>query len=91
MTITTDEEKKVLIKEVGDKVVREIGAICRLAGCVIVNKLPKTRSGKILRRIIRNILNQETYKWPATIDDPSALDTISDVLTQVGTIKPKEK
>lgn len=41
-----------------------------------MEKLPKTRSGKILRGTIRNIANGETYKYPATIEDSSALDLV---------------
>jgi propionyl-CoA synthetase len=43
---------------------------------LIVERLPKTRSGKILRRIIKNIINDEEYKPPATIDDESILTVI---------------
>ena len=43
----------------------------------IVSRLPKTRSGKILRKIIRNIANGEDYVVPSTTDDPASLDEIS--------------
>ena len=43
-----------------------------------MNRLPKTRSGKILRGTIRSIVNDQQYKPPATIDDPTALDLIKD-------------
>ena len=40
---------------------------------ILVDKLPKTRSGKILRNILRKIIEGEEYKFPATIEDESAL------------------
>jgi hypothetical protein len=67
---------------VSDKVAKEIGAIARLGGAIIVNRLPKTRSGKVLRMILRKILNGESYKMPPTIEDASVLDDIKDILTK---------
>ena len=43
----------------------------------IVKRLPKTRSGKILRGTVRKIADNEPYKMPATIDDPAILDEIN--------------
>jgi propionyl-CoA synthetase len=42
----------------------------------VVKRLPKTRSGKILRATLQKIANGETYKIPATIDDPEILEEI---------------
>ena len=42
----------------------------------VVNRLPKTRSGKILRATLQKIANGESFKTPATIDDPVILDEI---------------
>lgn len=56
----------------------DCGAFCRLIGVIFMEKLPKTRSGKILRGTIRKIANQEEYKMPATIDDVTALDAIDE-------------
>jgi propionyl-CoA synthetase len=47
---------------------------------VIVKRLPKTRSGKILRRVMSSIAGKESYSAPATLDDPEILDEISAVL-----------
>jgi len=44
---------------------------------MVVDRLPKTRSGKILRRVIRQIADGEAYNVPGTIDDPSILEEIS--------------
>ena len=43
---------------------------------IVVKRLPKTRSGKVLRGTVRKIADGETYKVPPTIDDPAILDEI---------------
>jgi propionyl-CoA synthetase len=56
-----------------------VGAFCRLIGVIFMEKLPKTRSGKILRGTIRKIANQKTeeeFKIPATIDDATVLNLV---------------
>ena len=50
----------------------------------MVNRLPKTRSGKILRATMQKIADGEDYKAPATIDDPVILDEITDALKAIG-------
>jgi propionyl-CoA synthetase len=47
---------------------------------VVVERLPKTRSGKILRGTMRRIADGEEYTVPATIDDPAILDEIADAM-----------
>ena len=54
----------------------DVGAFAKLEAVLFLNKLPKTRSGKILRGTIRKISNAQPYNFPATIDDPSTLDII---------------
>jgi propionyl-CoA synthetase len=57
--------------------VREkIGAVAALRTVAVVPRLPKTRSGKILRGTMRKIADKEAFKTPATIDDPAILDEI---------------
>lgn len=58
----------------------EIGAVASFRNAVIVKRLPKTRSGKILRRVMSSIAGKESYSAPATLDDPEILDEISAVL-----------
>ena len=70
----SDAQKAEMAKEINLKVRADVGAFCRLEGVLFVSKLPKTRSGKILRGTIRKIANSQEYKMPATIDDPTALD-----------------
>ncbi len=63
------------------KLVREkIGPVAAFKLAMTVPRLPKTRSGKILRGTMRKIADGEDYKMPATIDDPVILDEITDVL-----------
>lgn len=61
------------------KVRTDVGAFCRLEGVLFAQKVPKTRSGKILRRTIREICNQQAYKMPATIDDATSIDHIKEL------------
>jgi propionyl-CoA synthetase len=65
--------------------VRErIGAIAALKTVITVPRLPKTRSGKILRATLRKLADNETFKMPATIDDPKILDEIKDAMRRKG-------
>ena len=80
--ITSEEQLKKIIKEVGNLVVDDIGAFSRLGGAVIVQRLPKTRSGKVLRRILRKILNKEEFKIPPTIEDEAVLGEIKEALVK---------
>jgi len=57
-----------------------IGAVACFKHALIVERLPKTRSGKILRRIIRQIADGESYTVPSTIDDPTSLNELEKVL-----------
>ena len=67
------------------KLVREeIGAVAALKHILVVQRLPKTRSGKILRATIRKIADGEPWKMPATIDDPVILDEITEALRTHG-------
>ena len=70
------ELSEALIQKVRD----EIGAIACYKQTFVVNRLPKTRSGKILRGTLRKMADQEAYTVPSTIDDPSALDEIQELL-----------
>ena len=67
-------------KEVIALVRQKIGPVAAFKIAIPVLRLPKTRSGKILRGTIQKIADGEEYKVPATIDDPAILDEISEVL-----------
>ena len=66
---------------------QQIGAVASLRNVVIVERLPKTRSGKILRKLMRSIADGDVYQIPSTIDNESIVDEIFEVLkkNKIGT------
>ena len=67
------------------KLVREkIGPVAAFKTACVVDRLPKTRSGKILRGTMAKIADGQSFKMPATIDDPAILDEISVALARLG-------
>ena len=67
------------------KMVREkIGPVAAFKTATVVERLPKTRSGKVLRGTMKRIADGQEYKMPATIDDPAILDEIAEALKGVG-------
>ena len=83
----SDEIEGEIVKLVRD----EIGPVAALKTVAVVKRLPKTRSGKILRGTIRQIVDGENWKMPATIDDPVILDEITEAFKAKGlarTAKP---
>lgn len=65
--------------------VRErIGPVAAFKSAVVVDRLPKTRSGKILRGTMKRIAERQDYAMPATIEDPTTLDTIAAALRERG-------
>ncbi len=70
------------------KLVREkIGPVAAFKSAVVVDRLPKTRSGKILRGTVVKIADNQDFKMPATIDDPAILDEIKEALQTIGYAK----
>jgi propionyl-CoA synthetase len=63
---------------------QEIGPVASFRTCTVVARLPKTRSGKILRGTMRQIADGEAYATPATIDDPAILEEVGEALREVG-------
>ena len=55
---------------------KKVGPVAAFKTAIVIKRLPKTRSGKILRGTVRKIADNEPYKMPATIDDPAILDEI---------------
>ncbi len=72
------KELKGIVKE---HIRHEIGAVASLKEVYLVQRLPKTRSGKILRNLLRNVCNGETFKMPGTIEDPLVVQEIQSVLS----------
>ena len=81
ITIDTD----TLVQDLKRMVREKIGAIGCCDQSVVVQRLPKTRSGKILRRTMRQIADGKPYSVPSTIDDPIILDEINDAIKTLRT------
>ena len=73
-----------IVAECVKRVRDEIGPVAAFKLAVVVDRLPKTRSGKILRATMVKIADNEPYKAPATIDDPAILDEIREALKTLG-------
>jgi len=73
-----------IVNDVIKLVREEIGPVASFRTAVVVDRLPKTRSGKILRGTIKLIAEGEPFDVPATIDDPVILDEIANVLSKIG-------
>jgi propionyl-CoA synthetase len=76
----SDVSPSVLQAQLVAQVRESIGALACLQRVLVVKRLPKTRSGKILRAVLRKIAAQEVFVAPSTIDDPAILEEIAQVL-----------
>ena len=81
-------DQSEIIQEAVHLVRTKIGPVAAFKIATIVERLPKTRSGKILRGTIQKIANSEQYTMPATIEDPAVLGEITDTLKKAGYAKP---
>ena len=79
-----DRQPSELVAELVQRVRETIGPVAAFKTATVVARLPKTRSGKILRGTIKKIADGQEYKMPATIDDPAILDEITEALRGVG-------
>ncbi len=86
-----DRDQGEIIKEVIQMVRDRIGPVASFKTATVVKRLPKTRSGKILRGTIQKIADNKEYKTPATIDDPAILGEIEDALNDIGLAKSRGK
>ena len=73
-----------IIAEIVQRVRDQIGPVAAFKQAVIVQRLPKTRSGKILRRTMQSIVNGDDFTIPATIDDPAIIEEIADAVRIAG-------
>jgi propionyl-CoA synthetase len=73
-----------VVKELVGMIRETIGPVAAFKNALVVDRLPKTRSGKILRSTMRKIADAESWTMPATIDDPSILDEIASALRSIG-------
>ncbi|MGX0975571.1 propionyl-CoA synthetase [Roseovarius sp. MBR-51] len=83
----SDRDRAEVVREVVTRVRDQIGPVAAFKLAVVVERLPKTRSGKILRGIMVKIADGQDYKMPATIDDPLILDEIKSALQSIGLAK----
>jgi propionyl-CoA synthetase len=74
----------VIEKEVVTLVRERIGPVAAFKTVLTIKRLPKTRSGKVLRATMQKIADRQDWKMPATIDDPAVLDEIDAVLRARG-------
>ncbi|NOT97470.1 MAG: AMP-binding protein, partial [Sideroxydans sp.] len=77
----------VLQKELVSRVREAIGAITCYKDTVVLARLPKTRSGKTLRKTLNKIVNGQEYQVPSTIDDPAVISEIIQTLRSQGILK----
>ncbi len=81
-----NREESEIEKEIVTLVRGQIGPVAAFKNVLTVKRLPKTRSGKILRGTMRSIADGQDWKMPATIDDPAILDEIGDAMKARGMI-----
>ncbi len=80
----TKTDHDTIIKEVVASVRERIGPVAAFKTATVVQRLPKTRSGKILRGTIQKIADNEEWNMPATIDDPQILEEMEEALVGLG-------
>jgi propionyl-CoA synthetase len=73
-----------VVSDVIQMVRAQVGPVAVFKKAVVVNRLPKTRSGKVLRATMRKIADSEEYKVPATIEDPQVLNEVESALQTLG-------
>jgi propionyl-CoA synthetase len=73
-----------IVPELVERIRQQIGPVASFKTALVVKRLPKTRSGKILRGTMKRIAESQAYTPPATIDDPTILDEITEALRSAG-------
>jgi len=79
-----DRDEEELRRELTALVREKIGPVAAFKLVTVVTRLPKTRSGRILRRTMKSIADGKQWKMPATIEDPAVLDDITRSLARLG-------
>ena len=87
LKVGADRDEEQLMAELVSLVRQKIGPVAAFKKVTVVDRLPKTRSGKILRGTMKKIADHTEYKIPATIDDPTILDEITEALIRIGYAK----
>jgi propionyl-CoA synthetase len=86
-----NRDSNEIIGETIQMVRERIGPVAAFKTATVVKRLPKTRSGKILRGTIQKIADNSPYRVPATIDDPAILDEMEEALIGIGYAKAKKE
>ncbi|WP_276307806.1 propionyl-CoA synthetase [Stenotrophobium rhamnosiphilum] len=76
-----------IVRELVERVRAQIGAVAAFKQATVIARLPKTRSGKVLRSTMRSIADSQPHTVPATIDDPKSLEEIATALQALGYAK----
>jgi len=84
----TARDAAALARDLVARVRAEIGPVAAFKRAAVVERLPKTRSGKILRGTMRRMADAEPWAPPPTLDDPAALDEVQDALRRLGYPEP---
>jgi propionyl-CoA synthetase len=82
-----DRDPQAIVAELVEIVREQVGPVANFKLAAVVARLPKTRSGKVLRSIMRQVADGEAYKTPSTIDDPAILDEIKAALRGLGSAR----
>jgi propionyl-CoA synthetase len=80
----TNVDPAALQAELVQMVRQQVGAFANFKHAVVVARLPKTRSGKILRQVVRKMVDGKAYSVPSTIDDPTIVPEIGETLRKAG-------
>ena len=80
-----------LVAELVQKVRDAVGPIANFKRALVVSRLPKTRSGKILRQVIRKMIDGDAYNVPSTIDDPDIIHELEATLIEGAFISKKTR
>ena len=84
---SVDRDVQEILDELVSLVRAKIGPVAAFKKVTVVERLPKTRSGKVLRGTMKRIADGHDYRMPATIDDPAILGEIEDALRGIGYAK----
>ena len=87
LTNGVNRPHEIIVKECISMMREQIGPVAAFKLATVINRLPKTRSGKILRATMGKIADSKAFKMPATIDDPIILDEIREALIPLGYAK----
>jgi propionyl-CoA synthetase len=84
-----DRDRRELVAELVELVRQRIGPVASFKTAIVVKRLPKTRSGKIVRGTVKKIADGVPWTAPATIDDAASLEEISAELSAIGYAVPR--